>query len=237
LSGGAWVTDVTGETPLTTLQLRQGAEGPVSFLCATVGSGARLGGDLDEDGVLASDNCPGTANPTQTDGDLDGVGDACDNCPSLANANQVDADLDGIGDACDNCPTLANASQTNGDGDARGDACDCAPGDGGAFAIPAELSGPDFASRTALSWSSAAPGAGSGSVHDLLRGRVEELGSTSRPSDVCVAAGVPGTGASDSVVPLAGRAFFYIVRGRNACGAGSYGSASNGSPRTGTACP
>jgi len=81
--------------------------------------------DYDEDGVLndgdmdgqyadhrctggastgCDDNCPGTTNPAQADGDGDFVGDACDNCPGVANTGQSDMDRDGIGDACDPAP-------------------------------------------------------------------------------------------------------------------------------------
>jgi len=35
------------------------------------------------------------------DADADGVSDACDNCPGVANASQADGDLDGAGAACD----------------------------------------------------------------------------------------------------------------------------------------
>jgi len=62
LSGGSWLSDVAGEPPLTTAALRTAAEGPISFLCATRGSGVRLGGDRDEDGVLNGGDCaPGDA--------------------------------------------------------------------------------------------------------------------------------------------------------------------------------
>ena len=57
LSGGAWATDVAGEPPLATSALRQGAQGPITFLCATLGSGLRLGGDRDEDGVPNGTDC------------------------------------------------------------------------------------------------------------------------------------------------------------------------------------
>jgi YVTN family beta-propeller protein len=62
LSGGSWLSDVPSDPPVTTAALRTGAEGPISFLCATRGSGVRLGGDRDEDGVLNGADCaPGDA--------------------------------------------------------------------------------------------------------------------------------------------------------------------------------
>jgi len=88
------------------------------------------------------DNCPAHYNPTQTDSNGNGIGDACevtvdtdadgipdsqDNCPTIPNTTQIDTDADGVGDACDNCPTTPNANQADTDADGVGDACDNCP--------------------------------------------------------------------------------------------------------------
>jgi len=63
LDGGLWTTDVAGEAQVTTDDLRTDADGPITFLCAPVGSGTRLGGDRDEDATLNGDDC----NPADPD--------------------------------------------------------------------------------------------------------------------------------------------------------------------------
>ncbi|MEZ4273340.1 MAG: thrombospondin type 3 repeat-containing protein [Myxococcota bacterium] len=102
------------------------------------------------------DVCPNGGGRLQTDGDSNGIGDACDdgdgdgvldvydNCPADANPNQEDFNGDGVGDLCgdtdgdtigdltDNCPLDSNVAQTDGDGDGIGDVCDNCPADANA---------------------------------------------------------------------------------------------------------
>jgi len=113
--------------------------------------GISQGGDDDGDGIgNFEDNCPSTYNPTQSDIDSDGMGNACDddrdgdgvlndfdNCPDTSNADQADSDSDGDGDACDydndndgvddeydNCVGTYNPDQADDDSDGIGDSCD-----------------------------------------------------------------------------------------------------------------
>jgi hypothetical protein len=73
-SGGAWIPDATADPPLSTLELRQGATSPVTFLCATLGSGARLGIDRDEDAALDRDDCAaGDPSAAAVPAEVDGV--------------------------------------------------------------------------------------------------------------------------------------------------------------------
>ena len=60
-----------------------------------------VGGQNNVHELFYQDNCIFVKNLDQTDGDSDGVGDACDNCVSIKNSDQTDTDGDSLGDECD----------------------------------------------------------------------------------------------------------------------------------------
>jgi len=124
------------------------------------------------------------------------------------------------------------------DGDARGDECDCAPEDPRAFAVPGEVTelrlGQD---KLTLGWKSAAPISGVDTVHDVVRGTLEELPVGGGPAEICLAPGILDATASDPASPAAEGGFWYLVRGRNLCGMGTYGFETSGIERRATVCP
>jgi hypothetical protein len=79
-------------------------------------------------------------------------------------------------------------------------------------------------------------------VYDVLRGQVGAFPVGSSPAtETCLANNIAGTTTSDGGSPPSGAGFWYLVRGENACGAGSWGSqASHGVPtvqRISATCP
>ena len=86
-----------------------------------------------------------------------------------------------------------------------------------------------------LSWSEPAyKGTGQALLYDVV--------ATDTPWDfygagVCVESRDSDTAAVDTAVPAPGTFRAFIVRGSNSCATGSFGVATDGTPRAGKACP
>jgi hypothetical protein len=55
--------------------------------------------------------------------------------------------------------------------------------------------------------------------------------------ETCLLSGGASAQVVDPEEVVAGDAFYYVVRARNACGVAGYGTTSGGVPRTTAACP
>jgi hypothetical protein len=105
---------------------------------------------------------------------------------------------------------------------------------GTAVGAPPEVSGVTFAlNKQTLSWASAL----TATNYDAVRGALAALPVGPGGGDEVCFDNLPGTSMVDGAVPVTGAGFWYIVRGESACGNGSYGQASGGSPRITTTCP
>src|SRR5262249_7895115 len=127
----------------------------------------------------------------------------------------------------------------DGDGDGIPDACDCAPADAGSYDAPGEVSGLVFAADgETLSWVSLARADGSGTLYDALRGDLAALRSgVGIGSAACLAPAATASSIADAEAPAEGSGYYYVVQGRNGCGDGGWGAASDGTPRSHGACP
>jgi len=102
---------------------------------------------------------------------------------------------------------------------------------------PGEVAGMAFAAdKQTLAWTSQAAHAGNGTVYDVVRGGTANL-PTGGAGETCLAASVAATQVVDTAEPDPGASFYYLVRARNVCGVGTYGTTSGGAPRTPMVCP
>lgn len=106
---------------------------------------------------------------------------------------------------------------------------DCFPADPESFAAPPEARGLQVAGagggNVQLSWESLDPVVGPGAVYDVVWGIVSQLRADAgfaRAS--CLVSELPDTPFTDTRPgPPVGQAIYYVIRGRNACGFGTYG--------------
>jgi hypothetical protein len=162
--------------------------------------------------------------------------------PFSTGTSNADADNDGVMDFLDTCPADFNPSQFDLDADGSGNACDCAGADPTAWTLPGEATGLVLGddpvaggTTTRLDWTAPATGGLAASMtYDVIR---STKASDLVTSATCLAAGLASTTVSETQVPTPGTAWFYVVRARDACGAGVTHVGSNGAVRPARDCP
>lgn len=160
----------------------------------------------------------------------------------------IDRDGDGWldGDEWDAGSDAADPARTpsDRDGDGVSNDADCAPEDAGSFRFPAEVAALRLRHdrstlTTSLTWEAQAPRSGPATTSDVASGTLGELRSDRGfARATCLSTG----DGDDSWVDARGnpsprQGFWYLVRARNACGAGTYGSGKGTGARTLTVCP
>jgi hypothetical protein len=111
---------------------------------------------------------------------------------------------------------------------------DCNDVDEQAWHVPSEVANLMLTgtSPTTLAWDSQTAAAGPGTIYDIAAGYVPGF-----EVSVCLAPGVL-SGYQDTLTdPDPGQGYWYLIEARNSCGAGGYGSGSDGVPRPVSVCP
>jgi hypothetical protein len=132
-------------------------------------------------------------------------------------------------------------------GQLNGTACDdgnaCTSGDvcgagacnsGSAITAPPETASLSAAAdKATYDWSAAA----FATRYDVVRGSLSALPFGPGAADEACFDDLPGPSLFDPTAPAPDTGFWYLSRGENACGDGSYGQQSDGTPRVTTTCP
>ena len=135
------------------------------------------------------------------------------------------------------------ANETDQDGDGfRVCAPDCWDGNSQVWASPIEIPSLSVIAGipTTLTWPSQSALAGPETTYDLVAGTITNpLGSLDLSAASCLQPLGPNSFSDPRANPAAGTAYWYLARGNNSCGAGTYGTGSFGLDRDGTipACP
>ena len=99
-----------------------------------------------------------------------------------------------------------------------------------------EVTNDRFSGRVRFMWAAVA-NSPPGTLYDVAQGLASALSSETEGSETCRAQGLSSTFVDLSDAPPVGDGFWYLVRARNSCSNGSWGSSSSGQPRSIAACP
>jgi len=99
---------------------------------------------------------------------------------------------------------------------------------------PEEIGNLVFLSQFSFMWD---PGAtGPGGIYDVVRGVISELPVGSGAAETCFQS-TTNFATFDLQPPPIGTGYWYLVRARDDCGSGTYGTGSDAAERMTTACP
>ena len=191
--------------------------------------------DADEDGVRDElDNCPAVPNPAQVDTDGDSIGDACE-CVNVTCGDSNVCTDDGCNPAFGCFHTNSTANCDDGDPCTAGDVCGGGTCNSGAAitAPPEAQNGSAAADKVTFTWSATLYA----TTYDAVRGLTSALAVGPGAGDEVCFHSLVGAALIDATVPASGTAFWYLARGVNSCGVGSFGQQSDGTPRITTTCP
>ena len=73
--------------------------------------------------------------------------------------------------------------------------------------------------------------------YEVVRGGLAWLGVGPGGGDEVCFGDLDDPSVIDDIVPASNQGFWYLARGVNACGAGTYGTRLDGTPRITTTCP
>jgi hypothetical protein len=76
-----------------------------------------------------------------------------------------------------------------------------------------------------VSWSSQAVSAGPETTYDLVSGATSNVAGINFSAAICLQSAGPASFSDVRPNPAPGTGFWYLARGRNSCGIGTYGSA------------
>jgi len=150
-----------------------------------------------------------------------GIGPTAETCDGLDNNCNAQVD-DGFpntdGDA------MANCVDPDDDNDGSLDASDCAPLDATAFGQPVEVQDLDVlgGAPTSITWVNQP--IGSGTIYGLASGQISTSGVVNFPAALCLGSSSSSPATDTRVAPAPNTTWFYLVRSRNSCGQGTFGS-------------
>jgi hypothetical protein len=174
---------------------------------------------------------------SSTDGDGDGFASCqgdCNDGNSTVFPGAVEA-CDGLDDDCNGI-----IGDVDEDGDGLCVPLDCSDLDPQTQLIVHEVQGVviEKLQPTRIHFASQDGSAGAGTSYDVAFGFLSDLQAAANFAQAACVGNVSDTPAQDAGPdPGIGQGYYYLVRAKNACGAGGWGQASDGSSRIVTACP